>query len=394
MIVSFKTILLMSSYPLKELFTKVPMLTPLNKMRLLNEKIVTFWKLLVPLSCQLLSLPRGNAILTAAHLINCMPSRVLHFQTPLDCLKESYPSTRLIPNVPLRVFGCNAYVYNHGPNQTKFTSRTQDCVFVGYPLHQRGYKCFHPSSCKYFVIMDVTFIEDRPFFPLAYFRRRVILLPTNQIPWKTYYRRNLRKGVESPVVQTAPVQDSEPIKDQGMTDSINSHNNNRMSKNDRSKTNSTDSHTNSKADENDRSGTTVLEDIVKNHSENTSKYGPSLDLPIALRKGTRSCTKYSISNYVSYENLSPQFRAFTASLDSTTILKNSHIALECPKWKNVVMKEMKALEKNKTWRFVLYPWDTSLWDATLIYKADGTLNRHKTMLVAKEFTQSYGVDYS
>ena len=103
----------------------------------------------------------GDVILTTAHLINCMPSRVLHFQTPLDCLKESYPSTRLIPDVPLRVFSCTAYVYSHGPNQTKFTPKAQTCVFVGYPLHQRGYKCFHPSSRKYFVTMDVTFIEDR-----------------------------------------------------------------------------------------------------------------------------------------------------------------------------------------------------------------------------------------
>ena len=47
-----------------------------------------------------------------------------------------------------------------------------------------------------------------------------IVLSTNQVPWKTYYRRNLIKEVESPIVQTAPVQDSEPIRDQCMIDSI------------------------------------------------------------------------------------------------------------------------------------------------------------------------------
>ena len=40
-------------------------------------------------------------------------------------------------------------------------------MFVEYPLHQGAYKCFHPSSSKYFVTMDVTFIEDRPFFPVS-----------------------------------------------------------------------------------------------------------------------------------------------------------------------------------------------------------------------------------
>ena len=56
------------------------------------------------LSTSLPSYLWGDVILTAAHLINRMPSRVLHFQTPLNCLKESYPFTRLIPDVP---FGCS-----------------------------------------------------------------------------------------------------------------------------------------------------------------------------------------------------------------------------------------------------------------------------------------------
>ncbi|KAL0544016.1 hypothetical protein IC582_019127 [Cucumis melo] len=87
------------------------------------------------LSTSLPSYLWGDAILTAAHLINRMSSRILHLQTPLECLKESYPSTRLVSKVPLRVFGCTAYVHSFCPNQTKFTPRAQACVFVGYPLH-------------------------------------------------------------------------------------------------------------------------------------------------------------------------------------------------------------------------------------------------------------------
>ncbi|KAL0538497.1 hypothetical protein IC582_027518 [Cucumis melo] len=85
------------------------------------------------------------------------------------------------------------------------------------------------------------------------------------------------------------------------------------------------------------------------HTGKLDEYDPSLDIPIALRNGTRSHTKHPICNYVSYDNLSPQFRAFTASLDSTIISKNIYTALECPGWKNALMEEMKALEKNKTW---------------------------------------------
>ncbi|KAL4030719.1 hypothetical protein IC575_008969 [Cucumis melo] len=87
------------------------------------------------LSTSFLSYLWGYAILTSAHLINRMPSCILYLYTPLDCLKESYPSTRLVSKVPFRVFGCTAYVHNFGPNQTKFTPRAQACVFVEYPLH-------------------------------------------------------------------------------------------------------------------------------------------------------------------------------------------------------------------------------------------------------------------
>ncbi|KAA0067137.1 Cysteine-rich RLK (RECEPTOR-like protein kinase) 8 [Cucumis melo var. makuwa] len=124
-----------------------------------------------------------DAILTAAHLINRMPSCIFHLQTPLDCLKESYPFTRLVFEVPLRVFGCIAYVHNFDPNQTKFTPRAQTCVFVGYLLHQRGG------------------ILERKLGP-----------PTSQPP--------------------APVQDFKPPRDQGMENPRKPCTNNTMSEND------------------------------------------------------------------------------------------------------------------------------------------------------------------
>ncbi|TYK00117.1 reverse transcriptase [Cucumis melo var. makuwa] len=241
MVVSFKTTLLMSSYPVKKLFIKVPVLTPLNKVPVLTP----LNKMSVPLCCQLLSLSISRVMPFSLSLTSSTACPLVSFtlQTLLDYLKESYPSMRLIPDVSFRVFECTTYVHSHGPNQTKFTPRAQACMFVGYPLHQRGYKYFHPSSQS---ICPTVVTLPNP-------SSHTTVLLGNQVPWKTYYRRNLRKRVKSHVVQTTLVQNSKPIRDQG---------------------------------ENDRSATTVLKDM-----------------------------------------------------------------------------EMKALEKNNTWRFVLYPRDISLWDA-------------------------------
>ncbi|KAK2441169.1 hypothetical protein QL285_012497 [Trifolium repens] len=82
---------------------------------------------------------------------------------------------------------------------------------------------------------------------------------------------------------------------------------------------------------------------------------PDIDDPIAVRKPVRSCTKHPLSNFISYSNLSSLFSAFTSKLSSVEIPKNVQVSLEVPKWREVVLEEMKALEKNKTWSVMTLP---------------------------------------
>ncbi|KAL6198159.1 hypothetical protein ACLB2K_027951 [Fragaria x ananassa] len=59
--------------------------------------------------------------------------------------------------------------------------------------------------------------------------------------------------------------------------------------------------------------------------------------------------------------------------------------------------ELKALDDNHTWSIVPLPKGQKLVGARWIYKlkyhSDDTLERHKTRLVARAFTQTFGVDY-
>ena len=59
--------------------------------------------------------------------------------------------------------------------------------------------------------------------------------------------------------------------------------------------------------------------------------------------------------------------------------------------------EMGALEKNKTWDLVELPPRKKLvgckWVFIVKHKADGSLERYKTRIVAKGYTQTYGIDY-
>ena len=93
-----------------------------------------------------------------------MPSRILKFKTPLSVFQNIYPSTRLISDLPLKIFGCTAFIHNHDHSRGKLDPRATRCVFVGYAPTKKGYKCFDPISKKMFITMDVTFFEDKPFF--------------------------------------------------------------------------------------------------------------------------------------------------------------------------------------------------------------------------------------
>ena len=80
-----------------------------------------------------------------------------------------------------------------------------------------------------------------------------------------------------------------------------------------------------------------------------------LDLPIALRKGTRACTKYPIAEYISYSNLSENYRAFTTNISNLVVPRNIQEALDELIWKLAVFEEMNALKKNGTWEVVDLP---------------------------------------
>lgn len=103
-------------------------------------------------------------------------------------------------------------------------------------------------------------------------------------------------------------------------------------------------------------------------------------------------------DYISYGKLSSTYHALVSKLDSNTMeLKTVHEALKFLKWKVAIQEEIKALEKNGTSKLTELPLGKTpvgcKWIFTPKYNPDGSVNQHKACLVAKDFTQSYGIDY-
>jgi len=79
---------------------------------------------------------------------------IVHGMTPEEKFTGKKPNVSL-----LKVFGCITYVHVPEENRSKLDPKVEKCIFIGYFLKQKGYRCFNPSTRKLQVSRDVVFNE-------------------------------------------------------------------------------------------------------------------------------------------------------------------------------------------------------------------------------------------
>ena len=308
----------------------------------------------------------ADATLTAAYLINRMPSRVLGYKTPVSVLQPNSP----LFIVPPKVFGCVCHVHIHHRTD-KMDPKAVRCVFLGYSATQKGYRCYNPTTRRRYVSMDVTFFESVPFFSAA----------------RDSLQGETPLSIENPSFTQTECPLPLPVFTQGEFMPMSAT----TSTNDLQQGKELIVYTR-------RAKQTIVS--PQDQAVSLDPGNPSsvdIDVPIALRKGVRDCTKHPISHFVSYNALSPTYRAFTSSVSSVSVPSNVSDALNQSQWKKAMMEEMEALEKNRTWDIVPLPRGKKpvgcKWVYTVKYQADGKIERYKARLVAKGYTQTHGIDY-
>ena len=291
----------------------------------------------------------GDAVLTACYLINRMPSSVLHDQIPHSLLFPDQPLYFLPP----RVFGCTCFVHILTPGQDKLSAKAMKCLFLGYSRLQKGYRCYSLETHRYFISADVTFFEDSPFFsttseslPVSEVLPIPIVSPPDAMPPRPLQVYHRRPRVVAPLPFAEAPADSLPIPSASPAPALPSPN----------------------------------------------------DLPIAVRKGTRSTRNpHPIYNFLSYHRLSSPYSAFVSAISSVSLPKSTHEALSHPGWRQAMVDEMAALHSNGTWDLVVLPSGKSTVGCRWVYAVkvgpDGQVDRLKARLVAKGYTQVYGSDY-
>jgi hypothetical protein len=102
----------------------------------------------------------AEVVAIAVYTMNRTPTTIVHGMTP----KEKFTSKK--PNVShLIVFGYIAYVHVLDEKRSKLNPKAKKCIFIGYSLEQKGYRCFNPSIRKLQVSKDVVFDEMVSWYP-------------------------------------------------------------------------------------------------------------------------------------------------------------------------------------------------------------------------------------
>jgi Reverse transcriptase (RNA-dependent DNA polymerase) len=133
------------------------------------------------------------------------------------------------------------------------------------------------------------------------------------------------------------------------------------------------------------------------HQTEVRRSTRTLQPSIKLRDYVTYSVKYPIKNFISYENILSQHRAYLTLISKEQEPNSYHEAIINLTWLNAMKEELHALEKNNTWIIVQLLKNKKLigckWIYKIKYNSDGTIERYIARLVAKWYTQIYGLDY-
>ncbi|KAL9995478.1 putative RNA-directed DNA polymerase [Helianthus debilis subsp. tardiflorus] len=369
-----------------------------------------------------------EAVATATYLINHLPTKILKLKTPLETLSKL---TKVPPalTLPPRVFCCSAFVHIPKTDRTKIDPCAEKCVFVGYGINKKGYRCYNPKTKHMHTTMDCDFLETQYYYSpqhsgqgeKAYSDTLSWLQPVpfqkKEITHSTLDESFSYPSAPEDPVTSAPVFMNNPPN--LISEVSNSTNTSNETINVSNASDAVDepvlysnetidvSNASDAVDEHVLSSNDVTKDgqteAPEIYEEATERYvlPPRTNRGVppmryTPKKEARS-SRYPMAN-IAKGNLSQEAKAFITSLYSEEVPTTVEQALISKNWKEAMKTEMDALMKNSTWEKCIISKGKNpvgcRWVFTIKYNPDGTIERYKARLVAKGYTQTYGIDYS
>ena len=296
----------------------------------------------------------GYAIETAMYLLNLVPSKTVP-KTPTELWKGRKPSLSHI-----RIWGAPAHVLRKDPN--KLESRTEVCMFVGYPKGTRGGLFYSPSDKKVIVSTHATFLEEdyiSNFKP----KSKIILEeldsaqeqtePPVSWPLIPLIPMHVQRGENVPEGEQAQIEpvEQDPIQVEPEPEEP------------------------------------VQEELVPLQAQNNEPQ------PVELRRSDRVRRKPT-----RYVLLGESYQVIAIDSEDDPInYKEALEDVDVQEWQKAMDREMESMYSNSVWSLVEAPKGVKPIGCKWIYKrkrgSDGKVETFKARLVAKGYTQKEGIDY-
>ncbi|KAJ1700890.1 hypothetical protein LUZ63_000669 [Rhynchospora breviuscula] len=307
-----------------------------------------------------------NRLPPAAHSSTLSPYELL-FHKPPNYLE-------------LRVLCSQCFPLTRPYNQHKLQPHSLPCVFIGYAMSQKGYRCYHPPTKRIFVSRHVLFNEQ--VFPFHTTSSPSINNTTTTDVYSLWDLSSPSIGPSISSVASGPPPaaasslgptNPPPTSPDGPLMPVTS--------------------TRSSARSPQRSSPSNFSDRSSNRSLSSSTADALVSDPPISSHSMTTRNKDHTRRFRQF----PDFIAYLATTPVDADPTTFNQAHKIPHWQEAMNKEVQALIHNQTWVLVPPPVDQHVVGCKWVFKtkrlADGSVERYKARLVAKGYTQEEGVDY-
>ncbi|KAL8161859.1 hypothetical protein V2J09_013348 [Rumex salicifolius] len=297
----------------------------------------------------------------------------------------------------------------------KLTPRSRPCVFLGYALQHRGYRCLDLETRKIIISRHVIFNEN--YFPFKNFRSQnntdfehfleeiqtasfgPILPHNSAVPTTNQSHPNSRYPITKP--RLALNGDSPPLSPfNSPSPSISTPVPTTSNSPTPNPTNSADLHSPNQINSSE---------LINSQNPNPLNADPTPPtLPISPIHTSQSSPMTSAPKPQIPDNshhmvtrgksgISKPRTIFNLTSQIYPLPKNHKNAINCPQWFNSMKEEYDALIKNRTWDLVPRPIGANVITGKWLFRhkldANGNLARYKSRWVARGYSQQEGIDF-
>lgn len=290
---------------------------------------------------------------TAAYVINRLPQAKLGV-SPYEKLWKVKPTVGYF-----KVFGCVCYVFVPDHLRSKFDKKAVRCIFVGYDSRRKGWKCCDPVTGRCYISRNVVFDEAS-----SWWSPQAVLLPDS---------KEIEEQLQQRLEECTEVEKVQPVEDPNKNFTPLSEGESMEVTPPKEKSPwQTGVHQATP----EESRPSQIEDF----EEDAQQPAPQLR---RSKREKRPNPKYANAAIIEEVGLKEPTSFEEASQNK--------------EWKHAMDEEIQALKQNETWELVPKPEGVKPISCKWVYKkktrSDGTIERYKARLVARGFSQKYGIDY-